>query len=265
MMKPTSQARKRASAILLTMLTAAAMPSGQSGQERKDEALRDERRGMIATSGKNRQDDIKARREYVGMHEKHPFNKSVPATKTPLEAESGQLANREKANGEGRQDVMNQKIDEAGGEEEPRRAAMELTKQDNEAGMGKMVKGRARYRTRRHRPGQAEQLHHGRLPPRGARRALKCESCQGYGGAPIGVMGTDHKPAKQLYLQKGSQSDNYTHDLRRWRRGEYRLWSANIRRTSGGSTLSTAAEPSGLSADLPSRALHSRTTEQDNG
>ena len=134
MMKPTSQARKRASAILLTMLTAAAMPSGQSGQERKDEALRYERRGMIATSGKNRQDNIKARREYVGMHEKHPFNKSVPATKTPLEAESGQLANREKANGEGRRDVMNQKIDEDGGEEEPRRAAMELTIPGNEAG-----------------------------------------------------------------------------------------------------------------------------------
>ena len=81
MMKPTSQARKRASAILLTMLTAAAMPSCQNGQERKDETLRDERRGMIATTGKNRQDNIKARREYVGMHEKHPFNKSVPATK----------------------------------------------------------------------------------------------------------------------------------------------------------------------------------------
>ena len=69
MMKPTSQAAKRASAILLTMLTAAAMPSCQSGQERKDETLRDERRGMIATSGKNRQDNIKAQRKYVGMHE----------------------------------------------------------------------------------------------------------------------------------------------------------------------------------------------------
>ena len=73
------------------------------------------------------------------MHEKYPFDKSVPATKTPLEAESEQLANRDKANGEGRQDVMNQKIDEAGGEEEPRRAAMELTILDNEAGMGKVA------------------------------------------------------------------------------------------------------------------------------
>ena len=66
------------------MLTAPAMPSRQSGQERRDEAMRDELRGMIATSGKNRQDYIKAQRESVELHEKHPFNKSVPATKNPV-------------------------------------------------------------------------------------------------------------------------------------------------------------------------------------
>lgn len=100
-MKPTSQAAKRASAILLTMLTAAAMPSCQSEPERKEEAVRDEQRGMIATIRKNRQDYIKAQREYVELHEKQQFNKSVLATKIPLEIETEKLANREKADGEG--------------------------------------------------------------------------------------------------------------------------------------------------------------------
>ena len=128
-MKPASQAAKRASAVLSTMLTAAATPSGQIGQEQTTKPC--------ATGGKNRQDSIEAQREYAGMDEKHPFNKNATAAKTLLEAEREKRNNRETACGEGRQDAMNGKADEAGGEQQRRRAAMEPTIPDNEAAMGK--------------------------------------------------------------------------------------------------------------------------------
>lgn len=94
---------------------------------------------MIEVIEKNQQDYIAAQKEFVEVHEKRKFKKSVLATKTPLEIEREKLASMEKANGEGWQEVMNGRIDEASGEEELTRVALEMSVLDQEAGTGKVV------------------------------------------------------------------------------------------------------------------------------
>ncbi len=118
---------------------------------------------MIATSGKNRRDSIKAQREYAGLHEKQPFNKSATAAKTPLEAEREKLDNRETAYGEGRQDAMDGKVDEVGGEQPRRRVAMELAIPHHEAGVGKAAADNEVKDSRRRMPIPKEQ----RMPSTG--------------------------------------------------------------------------------------------------
>ena len=124
---------------MLLMLTTAIILSCQSEEDRKNEEQREELRSMIEEIEKNQRDYIEAQREYDELHEKHQFKKSVLAKKTPLEVEREKLASMEKAYGEGWQAVMREKIDEASGEEDLRRVAMELAILDQEAGTGKVL------------------------------------------------------------------------------------------------------------------------------
>ena len=92
-MKPATNVLQRANAILLLIMTAAAMPSCQSEEERKNEEQRDELRSAIEVIEKNQQDHITTQREYVELHEKYKFEKSILATKTPREIERGRNSN----------------------------------------------------------------------------------------------------------------------------------------------------------------------------
>ena len=137
-MKPATNVLQRANAILLLIMTAAAMPSCQSEEERKDEAIREELRAAIEVIEKAQQDHIAAQREHVELHEKHNFKKSILATKTPLEIEREKLERIEKDYAAGWQEEIREKIDEASGED-LLRVVMEMRRIGEKADMGKVL------------------------------------------------------------------------------------------------------------------------------
>ena len=146
-MKPATNVLQRANAILLLIMTAAAMPSCQSEEERKDEAIREELRAAIEVIEKAQQDHIAAQREHVELHEKHNFKKSILATKTPLENEREKLERIEQEYAAGWQDAMREKIDEASGTE-LQRVGMELRLIGEKVDMGKTFTANATQRLR---------------------------------------------------------------------------------------------------------------------
>ena len=137
-MKPATNVLQRANAILLLIMTAAATLSCQSEEERKDEAIREELRAAIEVIEKAQQDHIAAQREYVELHEKYKFEKSILATKTPLENEREKLERIEKDNAAGWQGDIREKIDEASGED-LLRVVMELRRIGDRADRGKVL------------------------------------------------------------------------------------------------------------------------------
>ena len=136
-MKPATTV-KRTQAILLLTMMAAVVPSCQSEEERKDEAIREELRSAIEVIEKAQQDHIAAQREYVELHEKYKFEKCMLATKTPLENEREKLERIEKDNAAGWQGDIREKIDEASGED-LLRVVMELRGIGEKADTGKVV------------------------------------------------------------------------------------------------------------------------------
>ncbi|MCY4587091.1 MAG: hypothetical protein OXB98_13735 [Bryobacterales bacterium] len=84
-MKRTKKALKRASAMLLMILTAAAMTSCQTEEERKDEELREQLRSVIPQVGKEQQENIEAQMELVKLHEKLKLKRLNKFLPTPLE------------------------------------------------------------------------------------------------------------------------------------------------------------------------------------
>ena len=135
-MKLTTTALKRANAIMLMLLLTAIMPSCESEQDRKDEAMREELRSAIGVIEKNQQAHLAVQREFVELHEKLKLKPFALGTKPPTEREREKLERSEQEYGNGWQDDMREKIDEASGEE-LKRVFLELRGIGERADMGK--------------------------------------------------------------------------------------------------------------------------------
>ena len=135
-MKLTSNAIKTASAIMLTMLLTASVPSCQSEADRKDEALREELRNAIVVIEKAQQDPLAVQREFVELHEKLKLKAFALGAKPPAERERENLERSEQEYASGWQDDIREKTDNASGEE-LQRVFLELRLIGEKADMGK--------------------------------------------------------------------------------------------------------------------------------
>lgn len=94
-MKLTSNAIKTVSAIMLTMLLTASVPSSQSEADRKDEALREELRSAIPVIEQAQQDHVAVQREFVELHEKLKQKSFALGAKPPVVRERENLERSE--------------------------------------------------------------------------------------------------------------------------------------------------------------------------
>ncbi len=108
---------KRATATLLMILTAAAMTSCQSEEERKDEELREELRNFIAVIEKAQKEHIEAEKENVKIKEKHNSKKISVHIPTNYERATRKLEKVEADHTNGWQKEIRRRLDEAEGEE----------------------------------------------------------------------------------------------------------------------------------------------------
>ena len=84
-MKRTKEVLNKAGAMLLMILTAAAMTSCQSEEERKDEELREQLRSVIPKVEKEQQENVEAQKELVKLHEKLKLKRLNKFMASPLE------------------------------------------------------------------------------------------------------------------------------------------------------------------------------------
>ncbi|MCY4588315.1 MAG: hypothetical protein OXB98_19980 [Bryobacterales bacterium] len=135
-MKRTNNVLNRTGAMLLMILTAAAMTSCQSEEERKDEELREELRSVIPLIEKEQQENIEAQMENVKLNEKLKLKRLNKFMPTPLEKAREKLEKDQAEKDEAWHNEIGRRIDEAEGEE-LMRIALEMRGKRDRANMGK--------------------------------------------------------------------------------------------------------------------------------
>ena len=124
--------------MLLMMLTAAAMTSCQTEEERKDEKLREELRSVIPLIEKEQQENIEAQMERVKLHEKLKLKRLNKFMDSPLEKARKKLEEAKAEKDEAWQKEIAGRIDEAKGME-LQRIALEMRGERNGAYLGKQI------------------------------------------------------------------------------------------------------------------------------